>query len=275
MSDDWSQDFYVDNVLFRQIAPFARLLSYNNDWPDMSDFNQMLSDVHGQVRSSNGALLRFVEQGDKTSDPEKSYEARICLKGEIQTRSNNWHDYFQVLIWCTFSKTKQLINLLHYEAFTERVNKQLKNRSSIENTLTLFDECGVVIVSSKPELLQLINDYDWTALFISHREAFNRDIKCFTFGHALYEKYLSPYIGMTAHSICLTVDPEFFKLDDEQQLNKIDELAYDFFTKTKTLTPAATLTPFPVLGIPGWDSRNNDPEFYQNKNYFREKRFKT
>ena len=275
MSDDWSQDFYIDNALFRQIAPFATLLSYNNDWPKLSHFNQILINTHGQVRLSSGALLKFVEQGDKTSDPEKSYEARICLKGEIQTRSNNWHDYFQVLIWCAFNKTKQLINRLHYEAFNARVKKQLMNRSTVENTLTLFDECGVIIVSSRPELLQLISDYDWSTLFISNREAFDRDIKCFTFGHALYEKYLTPYIGMTAHGICLTVDPDFFSLDDEQQRNKIDDLACDFLTKAKSLTPATTLSPFPVLGIPGWDSRNNDPKFYQNKNYFREKRFKT
>ena len=33
-----------------------------------------------------------------------------------------------------------------------------------------------------------------------------------------------------------------------------------------------SLSPLPILGIPGWWNGNEDPRFYENKSYFRKKR---
>jgi len=33
-----------------------------------------------------------------------------------------------------------------------------------------------------------------------------------------------------------------------------------------------SLSPLPILGIPGWWAGNEDPRFYENKSYFRKKR---
>ncbi|MBT7427724.1 MAG: DUF3025 domain-containing protein, partial [Betaproteobacteria bacterium] len=33
-----------------------------------------------------------------------------------------------------------------------------------------------------------------------------------------------------------------------------------------------SLSPLPILGIPGWWAGNEDPSFYENKSYFRKKR---
>jgi hypothetical protein len=272
MDDQWSSDFYVGNILFSQLSTLASHFSDTKDWPTLSDFNQLMHGTQGNLESLYGASLKFVDQGEKTSNPDESYEARIYLKGEIQTRSRNWHDFFQVLIWCTYSQTKRLINKMHYLALAERAsNKKSSRRSNIENTLTLFDECGAVVVSSNPELLELIKEFKWSELFLHRRDCFESEIKCFIFGHALYEKCLTPYIGMTAHSLCLTVDKSFFPLNDKEQKKQVDDLASGFFNEHDHLTPRV-LDPLPVLGIPGWDSRNNDPDFYLNKEYFREKR---
>lgn len=272
MSHQWSQDFFVDNPVYCQIASLAKCLAEPNEWPGLDQYNSLLSNQQPLLKSMNDAVLRFVEQDEKTSDPFESYEARIYLRGEIQTRCHNWHDYFQVLIWCAFSKTKRLINKRHYLALAQRINmKAVKQRSSIENMLTLFDECGAIIVSSNPALLENITEFEWTTLFMDNRDKFETEIKCFTFGHALYEKFLSPYIGMTAHAICLPVDESFFLLNESQQLEQVDDLACRYLEKNKDLSPAL-LNPFPILGVPGWDGRNEDPDFYQNKDYFRPKR---
>jgi len=272
MDDHWSPDFYVENRLFSQVSILASHFSDSRDWPTLSDFNQLMLETQGHLKSLHGAALKFVDQGDKTSNPDESYEARIYLKGEIQTRSRNWHDFFQVLIWCTYSKSKRLINKMHYLALANRVSSQDANRrSDIENTLTLFDECGAIIVSCNPRLLELIKKFEWSELFLHQRSLFESEIKCFIFGHALFEKCLTPYIGMTAHSLCLAVEASFFSLGDEEQKKQVDELACRFFNEQDNLTPRI-LDPFPVLGLPGWDRRNNAPEFYQNKEYFRDKR---
>lgn len=272
MSHPWSQYFFVNNPVFHQIANLARRFAGNGNWPTLEDYNALLNETQPRLKSMNEAPLRFVNQGNKNSDPYESYEARIYLRGEIQTRHHNWHDFFQVLIWCIFSSTKRLINQRHYLALAERINEKHSNqRSDTENTLTLFDECGAIIVSSNPLLLDSVKAFDWTTLFLENRNKFDKEIKCFTFGHALYEKFLTPYIGMTAHAICLQVEETFFLLDQEQQFKFVDNLACRFLENKTSLTPAI-LNPFPLLGVPGWDERNEAPEFYLNKNYFRERR---
>ena len=96
----------------------------------------------------------------------------------------------------------------------------------------------------------------------------NQKIKCFIFGHALFEKFLNPYIGMTAHCICLDVEDNFFDWPLRTQQQTIDSLACAHFRQHRQISPRE-LQPYPLLGTPGWDSRNNDPAYYQNVEYFR------
>jgi hypothetical protein len=35
------------------------------------------------------------------------------------------------------------------------------------------------------------------------------------------------------------------------------------------LTTSAEMVPVPILGYPGWSSKNMDESFYDNQNYFR------
>jgi hypothetical protein len=266
MGDRWQADFFLNNSLFEAISSVATTFRDFTDWPELNDYNTLLRNITGHIHSLSGATLRFVPQAEKPRQLQDNYEARIYLKGEIQTRLHNWHDFFQVLVWSTYPHTKQLINEMHYKALSSRAiaNK----RSAIENSLTLFDECGAIIVSSDSSLLKLIDNFEWNELFQTHRDAFNRNIKCFIFGHALFEKCLNPYIGMTAHCICIDVEDDFFGLPLKLQQQTVDSLACSYFRQHSTLSPRE-LQPFPLLGIPGWDSRNNDPAYYQNIGYFR------
>ena len=143
MADRWQADFFLNNILFSQISSVATRYKDFTDWPDLND-----------ICSRSGATLGFVAQAEKPHQLHDSYEARIYLKGEIQTRLKNWHDFFQVMVWSTYPGTKQLINELHYKALSNRAiaNK----RTTVENSLTLFDECGAIIVSSDSNLLKLI-----------------------------------------------------------------------------------------------------------------------
>ena len=111
--------------------------------------------------------IRFVPQAPKTDIFEDGYEPRIFLKGEVQTRENSWHDFFNALVWHSFPNTKRTINSLQYQHLKQRYPR--KRRLPAENMLTLFDENGAVVLSKDPELLDLIKEHRWHELFWKRR----------------------------------------------------------------------------------------------------------
>ena len=90
-----------------------------------------------------------------------------------------------------------------------------------------------------------------------------------TFGHALYEKGLSPYVGMTANCILFHVDKALLQQSNQSQLDWIDNQLADLFSEGVKYTKPKDLRPFPLLGLPGWDANNSDEVYYDNQQYFR------
>ncbi|WP_455222069.1 DUF3025 domain-containing protein [Kaarinaea lacus] len=270
--DTWNPGFLAVHPLFWPLVPFAKTFVQSHaQWPALDDYQQYLDSGVGQLVSGNNKLLRFVPQGGKPQRFEEGYEPRIYLEGEIQTRLHNWHDFFQVMVWRMFPKTKTVINERHYLAIKQRLENSAGNqqRSPMENALTQFDECGAVIVSSDPELLELITHFRWKALFWQHRDAVKQHLKCIVFGHAIYEKALNPYTGMTAHSVLLPVPAPLLEHSTTALIAAIDEQLEKLFVNGKTITAPADFAPFPLLGIPGWDAENEHESYYDNTHYFR------
>jgi len=274
MHDLWKPFFQNTSPIFEHISPYAQTFDDFSNWPNLNDYNNLLKKIHANPRSKNKAALSFIPQETNPISVDEEYEVRIYKTGNIQTRLNNWHDFFQVMIWCRFLETKKIINQLHAQAIINR-NKSSNNsqRSAVENTLTLFDECGAILVSSNKFLIDLIRGHSWTQLFLNNREKFNNELQCFVFGHALYEKALNPYLGMTAHSIIIEVEKPFFSLTPDEQCRILDEQLCCYFSSLEKIN-TQLLQPFPILGVPGWDKDNIKPAYYDNKDYFREKRLK-
>jgi hypothetical protein len=133
--------------------------------------------------------------------------------------------------------------------------------------LTQFDECGAIVVSSRNDLLEMIREFRWKDLFWQHRSALANQLQCFVFGHAVYEKALKPYIGLTAHAILFEVESGFFVWPLLQQLSYLDNRAAQAFADDLYPSPKQ-FQPFPLLGMPMWDD-NNKESYYDNRNYFR------
>ena len=117
--------------------------------------------------------------------------------------------------------------------------------------------------------MQPILDFDWQTLFVEQRDAWGNDMACFVIGHALLEKLLTPYVGVTAHALLVEAPPAFFAQDNQAQRAWLDQIITDFLAAGKLLSPLH-LNPVPVLGIPGWWA-NSDAAFYQQSGYFRAK----
>ena len=268
--DQWNPHFMAISPLYLPLQPQADLLSCKSEhWPSLEDYQVLLAHQPVPIHSLGGAAIQFVPQAAKPLYWQDDYEPRIYLTGEVQTRSENWHDFFQVLVWNTFPKTKALLNAKHYQAIRQR--KQSKpdstQRTPMENVLTQFDECGAIVVSFDNSLLDCIREFRWKDLFWQRRHELTTRLRCFVFGHAVYEKALNPYIGLTAHAALFHVDASCFQWPLSQQLSYLDCMTAQAFENNHYPSPKH-LQPFPLLGMPEWDN-NNEEAYYDNTDYFR------
>ncbi len=98
-----------------------------------------------------------------------------------------------------------------------------------------MDESGIIIASSNPTYLQALKDHQWQSVFLQARSHwFSKDgfsesrqqqsIGAFVFGHGMYEKAFTPFIGFTGKAYCLEVDDNFFQCDKMSQYKKLDQL---------------------------------------------------
>ncbi len=217
--------------------------------PSVEQLNQYIHAVN-----LNNKTLQFIAQDESLPFLELGYEQRIYLHGLIATRNRNWHDFFNALAWLSFPKIKAAINAVHYLEQSQQKNSL---RSARRDLLTLFDECGVIIQADE-KIHHLIRNHKWNELFINHKNAWeNGQIRISTFGHAMYEKYLTPYIGMTAKALLLPSDDV-----------ECDESIASKIVNNELLVKKGELFALPVLGIPGWH-QHQDESFYANQNYFR------
>lgn len=233
-------------------------------WPSLQDYNRL--NANKSILNKMGKLITFVSS-NKSNEFHLQYEPRIYLSSEVQTRTQNWHDFFNAMVWLTFPKTKAILNEKQYFALRERLPHN-KIRTPLENALTLFDENGAIVISDNAELLELLKNFKWHELFWLNRDKVIKHMRFYIFGHSVYEKALRPYIGMTASSLLFHVENEFFKHDMVEQIYWIDRLIEKFFAEGVNVT-SDLLEPLPVLGIPGWYKDNEQELFYANKKYFR------
>lgn len=263
--------------MFEPLLSFAhKLAAFKDGWPNLDDYQALLAECPEPILAQNGIPLKIVAQGSRAVSLEEQYASRIYLTGEIQTRIGNWHDFFQLLTWLIFPKTKAAINAIHHQAAAERFANATEHgrRSPIENMLSLFDEGGAIVACSDENLLQMIRDFDWKNLFWQHRAALIDKMNCILFGHALYEKALTPYIGMTANSVLLPVNSDFFYKTMDEKIKTIDELLSRVFLDDGYYRDTQALSPLPILGMPGWDAHNVHESYYANTRYFRPGRAK-
>lgn len=269
MSDSWRPDFIENSALFTALAPaYAPAWRDKSAWPAIADYNQQVAQQRKPVCNHLALPISFIEQGAPAAAFADGYEPRIYLRGEVSTRAGNWHDFFNMLVWLTFPQIKAAVNYWQYQALQQRWPTQ-KTRTPLENRLTHLDENGVIILSSDAELIELLQDRRWQTLFWQARARVKTSMRFFVFGHALYEKALSPYIGLTGSALIFQVGADFFTQSLLQQLDFIDTMVSRHVYQPGWLMRLNKLAPIPLLGVPGWWQANNVKSFYENKDYFR------
>jgi hypothetical protein len=250
--------------VFAAIAPVLDRLP-----PDRFPAPDVLSAlVPPSMTSGGGAPIRFVPaRAPIPGDFSTQYEVRVFEGGEVHTRRDNWHDLFNALVWLAFPKTKAVLNRHHYAQMKARWGEKL--RGTARDVLTLFDEGGIVVASCDASLAALLREFRWKELFWQHRSDVLKSMRFSVVGHAIYEKALQPYKGVTAKALIVEVAPDLFAAPPELQLAELDSRAADYFSDAKVLASTHNLSPLPILGVPGWEAANAHERYYDDESQFR------
>ncbi|MCH2219508.1 MAG: DUF3025 domain-containing protein [Dechloromonas sp.] len=208
----------------------------------------------------NGQRIRFVPpQADG-----RIYECRIHESGEVETRRDNWHDFFNALVWLTFPQTKKAISAAHVRA----MQAPGELRGKVRDALTHFDECGIAVLSSRPDLLEYLRGFRWKALFVEHRDDVRRHMRFVVFGHATYEQLLAPFRGLTAKALLYPVE-EAWLVQPAADLSRLVDGLLAADVEAGRVARSADLQPLPLLGIPGVVADSEDPAYYDDTWQFR------
>ena len=165
-----------------------------------------------------------------------------------------------------FPRIKTAMNALHFQALPEQSGG---NRGRLRDALTLFDECGVFVISDQKNILTALTQRRWKDAFLL--ENFHNSVQLLVCGHALLEKYLKPYKSMTAKALLVYVDTDFLSLPRRDILMELDNKIARQIISGNLLTAPTCLSPLPLAGVPGWwskDEQSND-NFYDDANVFR------
>jgi hypothetical protein len=257
----WDAGFAARSPMFEPLRSWAEHLR-TPGWPTLDALQSLISEEPA-LRARDGEPLALVKQ---EKGGTLSYEARIWLQGEVEVRAASWHDVLNVLAWRVFPRTKAAINAAHFAALPKGEGGR---RGTRRDALTLFDESGALVASSDPALLDMLRGFRWRELFWEERERARQSMRFVLFGHALYEKALAPYVGLTAHALLVQVEPEFLHRPLHEQIAMLDEHGAARIADPATLRGPVDLAPLPVLGVPGWWADNEHEAFYANERYFR------
>ena len=239
-------------------APLTPLLAGLPPRPETALLAQLA--VGRPVLTAGGQTIAFVPP----QDDGLSYEARIWARGEVETRPDNWHDFFNGLVWLSFPRAKAALNARHVRAMSATPASRGRERDA----MTHFDECGIVVVGADPSLLELIREFRWKELFWKRRADLVRSLRFFVFGHATYEQLLAPFRGLTAKAVLYEMPEAWLGLPVVAQLSDLDgrlaaELAAGLHAAPRELQP------LPLMGLPGMTADNESPEYYDDAWQFR------
>ncbi len=201
------------------------------------------------LRTESGQPVRFVPP-----DPADAYyEVQLFRTGRVPTRPESLHDLFNALAWLAFPRTKARINALH----AAEIPREHGRRGRKRDLLTLLDEGGVIVACDDAQLLELLRGFRWKELFWDNRGRVLRSMRLAVLGHAVLEKALEPWPGVTCKVLPVAAGGD------------LDTAACAWLGALPPDATPAGLAVLPVFGYPGWLPGSESPQFYDDARYFR------
>lgn len=250
---------WLSSPVFNDLDIIFTLTRYQT-WPSLEQLSA-LNALHGECS------VTFVDSEQFATEP-LYYEEIVAHRNFVPTRKNNWHDLFNALIWRLFPLTKKRLNAQHMQDIQRH---GVRPRTPRRDRITHFDECGVVLALSEPQIGHYLHEHQWQKGFVDQRLDWGRVVRPFIFGHANYEMMLNPFVGLTGKWMGVEVSPAFFELPMAEQYQQLDLKLQQKMQNEDPFSVKGALAPLPLLGIPGWYQPNENAVFYSNEDYFRPK----
>jgi len=191
--DPWSPHAWRSQAFdgFRDLlAPFGEHLT----WPTLADLEREWL-VRHEVTAASNVALRLIRQKEKSrrARPRNRgdlYDVSV-YNGQLPTRANNWHDFFNVLVFAAFAHSKRALHVRHCRILEERVPAQIQTlpgtRTREQDHLAMLDEGGVLLAVDSADAESLVQWLD-TAQHERLRTAVDRGkIRAWLIGHAHLE----------------------------------------------------------------------------------------
>ena len=243
---------------------YLGLLSEFEDtkFPSPETINEELSPG---LETSSGGAINFVNS--ENLGVLENYEQHIFSTGEISTRPGSHHDLFNAFAWVKFPRIKAAINAVHNRELNKSLGVQ---RSKCRDALTLFDECGILIISSNEQLLGEIARHEWESVYCQQSAEWQESITVFVLGHGLLEKFLNPYKAITAQALLLQADVPAGVVSRAATAVLADHAVAAAINAGQLLETSQSRSAVPLAGIPGWwpDEKQN-VAFYDDLDVFR------
>ncbi|WP_227817778.1 DUF3025 domain-containing protein [Nitrogeniibacter aestuarii] len=256
-------DLLAGRVLFEPLAHW--LGQSGQTLPSLDAINRLEAPRGGRPTNVRGQPVRFVAPVEEGA----AYEAAVFDSGVVATRPDNWHDYFNALVWCAFPRTKAALNARHVAEIARLQANGASERGRVRDALTQFDECGMVVLGAAGQLLDGLAHHAWSEVFWRSRRELMSRTRFILFGHASYDALRQPFPGLCAKVIYLAVPEAVIQSSVSDQVALVDQwLAHYFKHADHTLSPR-DFAPLPLLGIPGVVPDNQAIDYYKDVTQFR------
>jgi len=248
------------------VASIAKPIVMAEDW--RAAINQAAAAAG--ICNASGMPIQFVFQ--EILPAGVAYESFIFDTGQVPTREN-LHDFFNALIWLAYPAVKQRLNKLQATEIAEASadpagGSRSSGRGKLRDAATIFDENAAFFVSESQEVVDALRSHEWEKVFLEQRDFFDGHCEVLLFGHALLEKLVTPFKGITAHTCCFHVDRDYFLMAPPARRKRISSILL-----TQSLGQDLNRSIFnalPVAGVPGW-WEGQTKAFYVDKAVFRPK----
>lgn len=155
----WTGDLLERSALFEDFRELARPLTVGSGWPTLDLYTRFV-EAERCARAPELSPVRFAApvprprraRDKRRLEPTDSYDGRVVLLGEVPCLVESYHDFFNVLAWAAFPRSKRALHARQLRAFEGVLAagpSRLPNRRTREqDALTLFDEGGAVIAAA-------------------------------------------------------------------------------------------------------------------------------
>lgn len=261
-AQSWDGGFLARSPAYDILRPACAGLDLGR-WPEAAQLSRAAAALPTPPRNAAGRLIRFV---DARGVDEGGYEARVHATGEVACRAQDWHDFMNALVWMTFPLAKAALNARHVAAMTAETPGR---RGRVRDALTLFDEGGALVLCSEQAVLEDIRAFRWKEVFWRQRARFLTSTRVLVFGHAMHQKLLEPFVGVSALALLASIPEALLRADADVLVRHADAWAARALSDVEGLRTPRDLAPLPILGVPGWFARGDDASFYDDTGYFR------